>query len=78
MTVTALPERYRPRRASIQLEFTSETPYASVRAAGGCLGIPEPTQYHMVVGQSPDPLDDHLIRRHGRETVETARARRLH
>ena len=27
----------------------------SVRAAGGSLGIPEPTRCHVVVGQSPDP-----------------------
>ena len=41
--------------ANVQLEFASETPHASVRAAGGTLGIPEPTRYHVVVGQSPDP-----------------------
>ena len=37
------------------LGSASETPHASVRAAGGCLSIPKPIRYHAVVGQSPDP-----------------------
>ena len=57
VTVTALPRASIGARAAanVQLEFASETPHASVRAAGGSLGIPELTRYHVVVGQSPDP-----------------------
>ena len=36
-------------------EGTSETPHASVRAAGGSLSIPQVTRYHAMVAQSPDP-----------------------
>ena len=41
--------------ASVQLDFASEPQDESVRAAGGSLGIPGLTRYHVVVGQSPDP-----------------------
>ena len=36
-------------------EGASEPQDESVLAAGGSLGIPELTRYHVVVGQSPDP-----------------------
>ena len=41
--------------ASRSVDFASETPHASVRAAGGSLGIAELIRCHAVVGQSPDP-----------------------
>ena len=55
VTVTALPRALSAAAVNVQLEFASETPHASVRAAGGTLSIPHLTQCHMVAGQSPDP-----------------------
>ena len=55
VTVTVLPRALSAAASSVQLDFASETSHASVRAAGGSLGTPELTWYHVVVGQSPDP-----------------------
>ena len=55
VTATALPRALSTAAASVQLDFASEPQDESVRAAGGSLGIPGLTRYHVVVGQSPDP-----------------------
>ena len=84
IAVLGLVTRPRPRRAisvsgirlerfvapaSRSVDFASETPHASVRAAGGSLGIAELTRCHAVVGQSPDPRADRISRRRGCVTI---------